>query len=331
MKKIVKPMSLAIILCAIFSLCSCSFFDISIGDLDFILPSQTEYTPNTNADGEMLWPSDLLPEGFPILCDSVDYISTSASSGHDITICVKEPTWDAYYSFVMTLVESGWGSIEDAYIRAYYEERPDSYLGLAEGMRKMYDDESRENSPVFYSGFLGSYHIWCSMDAADSDSDFRFVLYVDQNSNSTHGRFRSTVVPRFADGTLSHLRDWTYSSRNEAYDVFTYKYDTITKYTVSIVEVDAKPEEVVTAYLDGVKDSFDRATFKFTDENGRVGAGATFCVSDASQTLNCAYFVIENDEGDYMQVVLTSSPYTYIAAKKEVETVFGFTLLDNEK
>lgn len=323
MKRTIGSVLFVLMLTAALLLCSCSFFNISLDDLHFDNSSVTEYTPTTNADGKMLWPAELLPSSFPVLCEYADYISTDGSGGHDIVVCVTSPTWEQYYSFVMTLADSGWGSIEDAYIRAYYEERPDSYLGLAEGMRKMYDDPSREQTPVFYSGFCDSYHVWCSMDAADSDSEYRFVLYLDQNSNSTHGRFRSTVLSRYVSGKLSPLKTWDFSAKVEGYDIFTYKYDESTKYTVSTLDVDKEPTVVVDTYLEVVENATPQARFSFKDAE-RLGAGAIFEVSDANQTLSCAYYAVENEDGEIMQIVLTATPHNFKASMKEISTVFGF-------
>lgn len=184
--------ALLLVLCAVLAACDGLFRPRETDGV-----GETVKAPDGNNPGWYKWPSELLPDGFPVLCPEVPEVGND-SDGR-LVIAARDPSWQEMKAFINSLIADGWGSFAAGRVAIVREsekksgktELTDEQLLLSVlSFAEEFDSYTDENlDVVIYSGQKNGKSVLCVLYTKEREAENRFVMWVSDVSGAQTKHF----------------------------------------------------------------------------------------------------------------------------------------------
>ena len=309
LKKLAELSSLVLAVCTLLASCA----GVGVAEKTGT-EHDTVKTPDGNQPGWYKWPSELLPEDFPVLCDEVPVVTRDKDGA--LVIAARDPTWCEMKSFVNVLVLSGWGSVAAGYVALVREsekikgEKSDltdaQLFRAAVSLSNEFDGFTDENQKqVSYYGRKNGKSVFCVLDTLQRESENRFVMWVRDVPEPYSQSFSKPGC------TVMIENGWTATVRDGQLYV-SYDYDPSGNCLWSLSAGSGNPAELMEEYFSTLARSgvtAERREAGLTVAESSDLVSAAFTLPGAEADLNCLYASWTTADGRTWQFTASANSY----------------------
>lgn len=297
--------------------------------------NDTEKTADVESLGRYKWPSELLPGGFPVLCEEVADVTRDEEGV--LIIAVRDPSWREMKEFVNSLISDGWGSVEAGYaaiVRNSEKKNGEKQMTDAQLLRAVlslsvefegYTDENQKS--LSYYGQKNGKSVLCVLDTLQRANENRFVMYVNDLPEASYQSFPEPGCRVKIDN------GWTAMVENGQLYVG-YDYDPSGNCMCSLSSGSGNPGDLMEEYFEYLSSLYggsvtaERKDEVLTVAGGSDVSAASFTLHGMPADLFCMYASWKTKDGRTWQMTVSAYSYDlptvrFVVGRMLEDIVFG--------